>query len=162
MTSLVGTIPDAADHEPVVYGTITRCAVDGQMWPCADVELFERLSQIDLALIELVDVGWHLSARYPPQLDPPPHLVHGAVIGYHDDDDAGRTFSLLSFRGPRPIIRDLSAREVDWQVAQLPNSAFLRDAYRRLAAVVGKAKGTADPSEVRYLTLALMLAQSIA
>jgi len=160
--NLLGTLPDIDDHEPVQYGTLTRCFVDGQLYPCASVEEFDRLNKLNAELLSLVDVGWFLAARYPDQLDPPPRRVRGVVAGYRDDDERGRIYTLVSVDRGRPCIRELAARDVDPNMGDdaLPNSAFIRGTYRMLAAHVGKQTGTADGTEVRHLAMALALAQS--
>lgn len=159
--SLLGTIPDIDDHEPVRHGTLTRCAVDGQLWPCAEVEEFDRLNKLNADLLDQVDVGWFLAERYPAQLDPPPRRVKGIVAGYRDDDERGRIYTLVRL-APRPIIRELAARDVDPGMGDdaLPNSMFIRSAYRGLAQHVGKQTGSADGTEVKYLAMALALAQA--
>lgn len=166
-TTLLGRIPEldeVEDHQPVEHGTLTRCELDGQLWPCSTVETARLVTTIPVDLLELVDVGWFLAERYPEQMDPPPRRVKGIVAGYRDDPERGRIFTLVGATGGRPRIRELAARHVDPRMGDdaLPNTAFIRNAYRHLAAHVGKQTGSADGSESRYLMMALALCQAVA
>lgn len=163
MVSLLGTLPDVDDHQPATYGTKTRCELDMELWPCSAIEAAQRLTAVPVELLEIVDVGWFLAEWYPDQLDPPPRRVRGIVAGYRDDDERGRIYTLVSADRGRPQIRELAARDVDPHMGDdaLPNSAFIRAAYRHLAAHVGKQTGSADGTEVKHLAMALALAQAI-
>jgi len=164
-TTLLGRIPEldeVDDHQPKEYGTLTRCGLDGQMWPCSTIETARRVAATPVELLELVDVGWFLAARYPEQLDEPPRRVKGIVAGYRDDEDRGRVYTLVSSDRGYPCVRELAARDVDPNMGDdaLPNSKFIRSTYRFLAAQVGKRAGTGDGSDVKYLAMALALAQA--
>lgn len=163
-TTLLGRISeldDVDDHQPVEHGTLTRCDVDGQMWPCATVETARRIIAMPVELLEMIDVGWFLAARYPDQLDEPPRRVKGIVAGYRDDEDRGRIYTLVGTDKGRPCVRELAARDVDPNMGDdaLPNSLFKRNTYKALALHVGR-HGAGDSTDVKYLAMALALAQS--
>jgi hypothetical protein len=164
-TTLLGRFPEldeVDDHQPVEHGTLTRCELDGQLWPCSTVETARLVTTIPVDLLEMIEVGWFLAARYPEQMDPPPRRVRGIVAGYRDDPERGRIFTLVGASGGRPRIRELAARDVDPSMGDeaRPNSMFIHNAYRSLAAHVGKQTGSADGTEVKYLAMALALAQA--
>lgn len=160
--TLLGTIPDVSDHYGETHGTLTRCALDGQLWPCSAIDEAKRLLDAPVELLEMIDVGWFLAERYPEQLDPPPRRVKGIVAGYRDDEECGRIYTLVDGVGGRPRIRELAARDVDPHMGDdaLPNAKYIRSAYRFLAAHVGKHTGSGDGSEVKHLAMALALAQA--
>jgi hypothetical protein len=162
-SALLGRIPEldeVDDHQPVEHGTITRCEVDGQLYPCSTIDKARALAELDPALIEMIEVGWTIFARAPVQLDPRP--TGGMVIGWTDDEEAGRTFTVLTSKYGAPTVRQIAARDVDPHQIGMPNSKYMRDAYRQLCAHVGKQKGSADGTEIRNIATALALAQSIA
>lgn len=163
--SLLGAMPELDDldaHQPVEHGTLTRCEVDGQMWPCSTVETGKALAQLvnHVAEVEMIDVGWSIAARTPEQLDPRP--INGMVVGYDDDEEAGRTYRVLRWKHGAPSLRTIRARDLDPRALSMPNSSYIKDAYRRLALHVGKQSGSADGTEVRDLAYALQLAQAVA
>src|SRR4051812_33907524 len=99
-TTLLGRIPEldeVDDHQPKEYGTLTRCELDGQMWPCSTVETARRIAAMPVELLEQVDVGWFLAEHYPEQMDPPPRRVKGIVAGYRDDEERGRIYTLVNW-----------------------------------------------------------------
>ena len=164
-TTLLGRVAEldeVDDHQAVQHGTLTRCEVDAQLWPCSTVETARRISAMPIELLELVDIGWFLAERYPDQMDEPPRRTKGIVAGYRDDEERGRIFTLVSAVAGRPRIRELAARDVDPNMGEdaLPNSKYIRSAYRSLAAHVGKHAGAGDGTDVKYLAMALSLAQS--
>jgi hypothetical protein len=160
-TALLGRLPeldDVDDHQAVTHGTLTRCEVDAQLWPCSTVERARALSELDTELLELVDVGWTLFERVPEQLDPRPR--GGIVAGYTDDEDEGRVYTVLGWKHGAPAVRRIAARDVNHEAIELPNSRSQIAAYRQLCRHVGKQTGSGDSTEVRYIAMALGLAQS--
>jgi hypothetical protein len=160
-TALLGHIPEldeVDDHQPVEHGTLTRCEVDGQMWPCSTIEKARTLAGVDVALLEMVDVGWTVWERVPVQMDPRPK--GGIVAGYTDDEDAGRVYTVLDWKAGRPIVRKIAARDVDHQAIGLPNSRSRIAAYRQLCRHVGKQTGSADGTEAQDIAMALALCQA--
>lgn len=161
MTDLLGRVPeldDLDDHQPVEFGTLTRCEVDGQLYPCSTIERAKALAEVDVALLEMVDVGWTVWERVPMQMDPRPK--GGIVAGYTDDEDAGRVYTVLDWKHGRPIIRKIAARDVDPHGIGMPNSRNRIAAYRQLCRHVGKQTGSADGTEVRDIAMALALCQA--
>lgn len=159
--SLLGVITeldDIDDHQPVEYGTLTRCEVDGQLYPCAKIERARALAAVDVELLEQVDVGWSIWERVPAQLDPKPK--GGIVAGYTDDEEAGRVYTVLDWKHGRPITRKIAARDIDTGLIGLPNSRNRIAAYRQLCRHVGKQTGTADGTEVLDIAMALALCQA--
>lgn len=154
----VAELEEVDDHQPVEHGTLTRCEADGQMWPCATIEKAKRLADLDVELLGMVDVGWTIWQWVPAQLDPRP--TGGIVVGYTDDEEAGRTFTVVNSKHGAPAVRQLSARDVDPHAIGLPNSKSRIDMYRQLCRHVGKQKGSADGTEVRNIAMALALAQA--
>lgn len=166
-TALLGRIPEldrVDDHQPKTFGTLTRCEECMEMYPCSTIETARRISLIPVDLLELIDVGWFVAAAYPDQPEPPPRRIKGIVAGYRDNEEQGRVFTLVSSSKGRPCIRELAARDVDPNMGSdaLPNTKYIRTAYRSLAAHVGKQTGSADGTESRYLMMALALCQSVA
>ena len=154
----VAELDDIDDHQPKEHGTLTRCELDGQLWPCAPIEKAKRLADMDISLMEMIDVGWTVWQWAPPQLDPRP--VGGLVEGYTDDDEDGRVYTVVNFHHGAPVRHKIAARDVDPQMIGLPNSKSIRDTYRQLCAHIGKRKGSADGTEVRNIAGALALAQA--
>lgn len=160
-TTLLGRLPeldDIDDHQPVEFGTLTRCEVDGQLWPCSTIETAKALAALDTELLEMVDVGWTIWERVPMQMDPRPK--GGIVAGYTDDEEAGRVYTVLDWKHGRPIIRKIAARDVDHLAIGMPNSRNRIAAYRQLCRHVGKQTGSADGTEVRDIAMALALCQA--
>jgi hypothetical protein len=160
-TTLLGRIPEldeVDDHQAVVHGTLTRCEVDSQIWPCSTVEKARALAGLDTELLEMVDVGWTVWERVPMQMDPRPR--GGIVAGYTDDEDAGRVYTVLNWKHGAPAVRQLAARDVDHTSIAMPNAKSRRDFYRQLCRHVGKQTGSADGTEVRHIAMALALAQA--
>lgn len=161
MTDLLGRLPeldDVDDHQPVEFGTLTRCEVDGQLYPCSTIERAKQLAEVDVEFLEMIDVGWTVWERVPMQLDPRPK--GGIVAGYTDDEEAGRVYTVLDWKQGRPIIRKIAARDVDPHTVGLPNSRSRIAAYRQLCRHIGKQTGSADGTEVRDIAMALSLAQA--
>lgn len=159
--SLLGTIPELEnvdDHQPVEHGSLTRCEVDGQLYPCATIEKAKRYASLDVAVLEMVDVGWTVFEWVPPQLDPRP--IGGIVAGYTDDEEAGRTYTVIGWKYGAPAVRKIAARDVDPQLIQMPNSRSRIATYRQLCRHVGKQTGAADGTEVRNIAMALALCQA--
>ncbi len=162
-TTLLGRLAeldDIDDHQPTEFGTLTRCEVDGQLWPCSTIETAKALAELDTELLEMVDVGWTIWERVPMQMDPRPK--GGIVAGYTDDEDAGRVYTVLDWKHGRPIIRKIAARDVDHLSIGMPNSRNRIAAYRQLCRHIGKQTGSADGTEVRDIAMALALAQAVA
>lgn len=161
MTDLLGRVPeldDIDDHQPVEFGTLTRCEVDGQLYPCSTIERAKALAEVDVELLEMVDVGWTIWERVPMQMDPRPK--GGIVAGYTDDEEAGRVYTVLDWKHGRPITRKIAARDVDAGLIGMPNSRNRIAAYRQLCRHVGKQTGSADGTEVRDIAMALALCQA--
>lgn len=161
MTDLLGRLPELDDideHVPVVHGTLTRCAVDGQLYPCSTIERAKELDAVDVALLEMIDVGWTVWERVPMQMDPRPK--GGIVAGYTDDEEAGRVYTVLDWKHGCPITRKIAARDVDPLAVGMPNSRNRIAAYRQLCRHIGKQTGSADGTEVRDIAMALALAQA--
>lgn len=161
ISALLGSIPEldeVDDHQPKEYGTLTRCEVDGQLWPCALIEKAKRLAGIDIALLEMVDVGWSIWTWTPAQLDPRP--IGGIVAGYTDEEEAGRVYTVVDWKAGRPITRKIAARDVDTGTVGLPNSRNRIATYRQLCRHVGKQTGSADGTEVLDIAMALALCQA--
>lgn len=160
-TTLLGRMPEldeVDDHQPIRHGTLTRCEVDAQLWPCSTIESAKAVAELDTELLELVDVGWTIWERVPEQMDPKPR--GGIVVGYTDDEDAGRVYTVLNWKSGAPAVRQIAARDVNHRAVELPNSKGRRDFYRQLCRHVGKQTGSADGTEVRYIAMALALAQA--
>lgn len=167
VSTILGHVPEldeVDDHQPKQFGTLTRCELCMELYPCSTIETAKAMAAAPVALLEMVDVGWFVAERYPAQLDPPPRRVRGIVAGYRDDEERGRIYTLVNADSGRPAIRELAARDVDPNMGDdaLPNSKYVRSAYRHLAAYVGKQTGSADGSDVRYLAMALALSQAVA
>lgn len=161
MTDLLGRLPeldDIDDHQPVEFGTLTRCEVDGQLYPCSTIERAKALAEVDVALLAMIDVGWTVWERAPMQMDPRPK--GGIVAGYTDDEEAGRVYTVLDWKHGRPITRKIAARDVDPHGIGMPNSRNRIAAYRQLCRHVGKQTGSADGTEVRDIAMALALCQA--
>ncbi len=163
-TALLGRLSDLddlEDHQPKTFGALTRCEACMELYPCSMAERAKAAASAPGELLEQVEVGWFLAARYPDQLDPPPNRIRGIVAGYRDDDERGRIFTLIRWKHGLPCVRELAARDVDPHMGDdaLPNAVFIRNTYRGLAAHVGKRTGTADGTEVKYLAMSLALAQ---
>lgn len=161
ISALLGIIPEldeVDDHQPVEYGALTRCGLDGQMWPCSTIERARALAAVDVVLLEMVDVGWTVWERVPVQMDPRPK--GGIVAGYADDEEAGRVYTVLDWKHGRPAIRKIAARDVDTAAVGLPNSRNRIAAYRQLCRHVGKQTGSADGTEIRDIAMALALCQA--
>jgi hypothetical protein len=163
MSTILGNVPEldeVDDHQPKVYGSLTRCEVDGQLYPCSTVVTAKALALLDVAILEMVDVGWTIFVRVPVQLDPRP--MGGIVVGYTDDEDKGRTYSVLTWKHGAPTTRQIAARDVDPHQIGLPNSKSMREAHRQLCAHVGKQTGSVDSTEIRNIATALALASTSA
>lgn len=161
MTDLLGRLPELDDideHQPKECGTLTRCEVDGQLYPCSTIERAKQLAAVDVELLEMVDVGWTIWERVPMQMDPRPK--GGIVAGYTDDEEAGRVYTVLDWKQGRPIIRKIAARDVDPLAVGMPNSRSRIAAYRQLCRHVGKQTGSADGTEVQNIAMALALCQA--
>lgn len=154
--------PDVSDHFPgdVKVGSRYRCAECGEFIPCSALLAAEAWPTPDqVRALEMVDVGWSIEQRTADPLRP--RVVKGIVIGFEDDDERGRIFTIIRFRQGTPWFDPIPAIEVEPNFIGPPNVAFSRSTYRDLAAWVGKRTGTADEREVRALTNALVLAQTV-
>jgi hypothetical protein len=160
-TALLGRLDeldDLEDHQAVTHGTLTRCEVDAQLWPCSTVERARALTEMDTELLAMVEVGWTVWERVPEQMDPRPR--GGIVAGYTDDEEAGRVYTVLNWKDGRPAVRKIAARDVNHRAIGLPNSKSRIAAYRQLCRHVGKQTGSADGTEVRNIAMALALCQA--
>jgi hypothetical protein len=160
-TTLLGRVPEldeVDDHQAVQHGSLTRCEVDAQLWPCSTIERARALAALDTELLELVDVGWTIWERVPMQMDPKPR--GGIVVGYTDDEEEGRVYTVLNSKHGAPSVRQIAARDVDHHAIGMPNSRNRIAAYRQLCRHVGKQTGSADGTEVRDIAMALALCQA--
>lgn len=132
--------------------------------PLPDVRLFPEDAEVDITraqyvTLSMVDVGWHIARRSANDVNV--RVVNLIVTGYSDDDEKGRTFTVLRWSDRKPWIQRIPATEVEPLDILPPNTGSSRDAYRQLAAYVAKRTGTADESEPRALATALVLAQTV-
>lgn len=160
-TTLLGRLADLDeidDHHPKQHGTLTRCELDAQLWPCSTIEKAKALAELDTELLDLVDVGWTVWERVPVQVDPKPK--GGIVAGYTDDEEEGRVYTVLDWKHGAPLVRKIAARDVDHRAIGMPNSRSRLAAARQLQRHNGKQTGTADGTEVRNAAMALALYQA--
>ncbi|MCA1571959.1 MAG: hypothetical protein LC798_16940 [Chloroflexi bacterium] len=160
---LIPDPPDVSDHEPgeTKVGSRYRCAACDEFHPCSTIEkaLAYLPTPDQLEALAMVDVGWSVERRTADPLRP--RIPRGLVVGYRDDPDLGRTFTVLRFKGGFPTYDRIDAIDIAVEFVGPPNSKSTRDAYRGLAEWVGKRSGTADENEPRALATALALAQTV-
>lgn len=142
-----------------------RCAACGFRWPCPDLRnALPAQTADEMEVVALVDVGWSVWKARPGGRDGWDDSVDvgGTVVGWHDTDDDGRSFTCLDFPKGRPQRVGLLARDVDVTACSMPNASTLRSHARRLAREFSARKGILSEGDVQLLETALTLTRVIA
>ena len=144
-----------------------RCSC-GYRWPCPTARSGPRpltAEEWDLLRSLELDVGFAVWQRSPFGVDPGdpegPVPVGGVIVGSYTDDDGATVFRVLDFPRGRHRYTRLRLADLEPATVHLPNPTFIRSAARKLAATVGKAKGTASGEELELLADAVVLLRSI-
>lgn len=159
---LPSSIDDSAHYPGTIkVGSRTRCAECEQFYPCSTAEAAERrrLTPDQVKTLAMVDVGWHIEERSPDPLNV--QTFPGLVVGYVDDEERGRIFTVVRWKYGKPRFEKVAAGDVDPFTVGPFNAKSARDTYRQLAKFVGERTGTADEIEPRSLATALTLSQSV-
>lgn len=163
MTALVDGYPTTEEHYPETRGDDghVRCACSYR-WPCPTVRSGPRpleTGEWDLLRSLDITVGYSVWRRQPEgsELDP----VGGMVVGSFTDDNGSTVFRLLDFPRGRHRYTTLRLVDVEPSTVGLPNGALLRSYARKLAAIVGKQRGTATGEELELLADAVDLLKAV-
>lgn len=139
-----------------------RCEGCGYRWPCPSARSGPRPlepGEWDLLRSMELDVGFAVYRRQPIDSEADPE--GGVVVGSYTDDAGATVYRLLDFPRGRHRYTRLRLADAEPATIGLPNAAIVRSYARKLAAIVGKQKGTSTGEELELLADAVVLLRSI-